>query len=137
MTAKGAQALSGDVTDAAACILVVEDDPNVRDLYATLLRDEGYRVETAIDGQDGLHQLAHSPSLIVLDLMMPIMDGREFLRRLRSIESHRATPVLVVSAVQEGATIHGAQAVMRKPFAMDELLGRIAALLVASDELTG
>jgi DNA-binding response OmpR family regulator len=113
------------------CVLIVEDDPSIRTLYTTLLRDEGYRVESAVNGQDGLDHLSCAPDLILLDLMMPLMDGREFLRRLRGLATHAKTPVIVLSAHYAGSTFKGAQAVMQKPFEMDLLLGRVSGLLAA------
>jgi DNA-binding response OmpR family regulator len=110
-------------------ILVVEDDPNIRGLYETLLQDDGYQVATAVDGQDGLDQLACDPDLIILDLLMPLMDGRQFLRRLRGLPDHRSTPVLVVTAGNDRATVDGAQGVMQKPFDTDALLTRVSDLL--------
>ena len=121
--------LSAGDTVTAPCVLVIDDDPNIRSLYATLLGDEGYRVETAVNGQDGLNQLSCAPDLILLDLMMPVMDGQHFLKRLRSLATHRRTPVVVLSAMFTGPTMEGAQAVMQKPFDMDALLGRVSGLL--------
>lgn len=111
------------------CVLVVDDDASIRDLYTTLFTDEGYRVETATDGQDGLNQLGCAPDVILLDLMMPFMDGPEFLRRLRRMARHALTPVIVLSANYTGATYHGAQAVMQKPFDADLLLACVSRLL--------
>ena len=127
----GAISAAGTCRDSviAPCILVIDDDASIRDLYATILRGEGYRVETAIDGQDGLNQLGCGPDLIMLDLMMPFMDGSEFLRRLRRLAQHERTPVLVLSAHFAGATFTGAQSVMQKPFDMDVLLGRVSGML--------
>lgn len=114
------------------CILVIEDDAGIRGFVRTLLEDEGYRVETAIDGLDGLQQLASLPSLIVLDLQMPVMDGYEFLGRLRTIADHLLTPVLVVTASRAGPTIDGAQGILRKPFEAATLIGRVSDLLATS-----
>jgi DNA-binding response OmpR family regulator len=111
------------------CVLVVDDDASIRDLYTTLFTDEGYRVETATDGQDGLNQLGCAPDVILLDLMMPFMDGPEFLRRLRRLAKHALTPVIVLSANYTGTTYQGAQAVMQKPFDADLLLGCVSRLL--------
>jgi DNA-binding response OmpR family regulator len=123
--------LSSRDTVTAPCVLVIDDDPNIRSLYATLLQDEGYRVETAVNGQDGLNHLSCAPDLILLDLMMPVMDGHQFLERLRGLAKHRHTPVVVLSAIYAyaGTTMQGAQAVMQKPFDMDALLGRVSGLL--------
>jgi CheY-like chemotaxis protein len=112
-------------------VLVVEDDPTIRELYTVLLGDEGYRVETAVDGQDGLAQLRCQPDIILLDLSMPLMDGREFLRRLRLLPDQNATPVLVISATFDGASIAGAQGVMRKPFDALTLLAQMSGLLAS------
>jgi CheY-like chemotaxis protein len=118
------------VSAAEPCVLVVEDDPTIRDLYSALLSDEGYRVETAIDGKDGLAHLTCSPDIILLDLLMPLMDGREFLRRLRKRAAQKLTPVLVISAIYDGSGIPaGAQAVMRKPFDALLLLEQMSRML--------
>ena len=110
-------------------ILVIEDDPNIRGLYTTLLQDDGYRVATAVDGQDGLDQLTCHPDLIILDLLMPFMDGHQFLRRLRGLTDHQGTPVLVVTAGTNAVTVDGAQAVMQKPFDTEALLLQVSDLL--------
>ena len=120
----------GDLlTDAAACILVVEDDPNIREVCATLLREQGYRVETAVDGRDALDQLDCKPDVIVLDLAMPFMDGYEFLRLFRASVRHRHTPVLILSATHRDAVLAGAQGMLEKPFAIEALVARVGELL--------
>jgi CheY-like chemotaxis protein len=122
-----------DTVTTAPCVLVVDDDPSIRDLYTTLLHGEGYRVATAVDGQAGLNQLSCGPDLILLDLTMPVMDGREFLRRLRRLAKHASTPVVVLSAHSAAATLDEAQAVMQKPFDLDALLGRVSGLLARAN----
>ena len=117
------------MTSAAVCILVVEDDLGIRSFLRELLVGEGYRVETAVDGVDALRQLGSTPDLILLDLEMPIMDGYEFLRRLRKRTEHAATPVLIVSAKQVEKLIDGAQGMLRKPFEIKTLLGRVSNML--------
>ena len=117
---------------AKPCILVIEDEPSIRSFMRTLLGDEGYRVETANDGLDGLRQLGCAPDLILLDLHMPVMDGYEFLARLRNTTSHNTTPVLIVSANINGGPIDGAQAVLRKPFEIGALLAEVSTLLPAT-----
>jgi DNA-binding response OmpR family regulator len=118
-----------DTVKAAACVLVIDDDPSICDLYATLLVEEGYRVETAADGIDGLQQLRCKPDLIVLDLAMPRMDGHEFLRQLGRLPAHLNTPVLVVSAQTSRVWPNGASAVMVKPFDLYALLGQVSGML--------
>jgi CheY-like chemotaxis protein len=117
------------VTEAPARVLVVEDDANVRQLCATVLREEGYRVETAVDGRDALDQLGCEPDLILLDLAMPFMDGYEFLSRFRASVDQRDTPVLILSATHRGPVPAGAQGVLQKPFAIDALVDRVSDLL--------
>jgi CheY-like chemotaxis protein len=119
----------GETVTVPPCVLVVDDDPSIRDLYATMFHGEGYRVEMAVDGQDGLDRLSCHPDLIMLDLMMPVMNGQEFLRRLRTLANHATTPVVVVSAANAGATLKGAQGVVQKPFDVEALLGRVSGLL--------
>jgi signal transduction histidine kinase/CheY-like chemotaxis protein len=79
--------------------LVIEDDPDSRDVLVRLLAREGWKVRSAENGAEGLERVAESkPGLILLDLMMPVMDGFEFLSRLRSRDEWRKLPVIVVSA---------------------------------------
>jgi DNA-binding response OmpR family regulator len=112
------------------CVLVVDDDRNIRDLCAIVLRDDdGYRVQTAVNGQDALDQLGCAPDLILLDLGMPIMDGREFVAQLRRVTKHEFTPVLVMTAALGTGPIQGTQGTIQKPFENEALLGRIAGLL--------
>jgi CheY-like chemotaxis protein len=113
------------------CVLIVEDNSSIRELCSTLLREAGYRVETAVDGRDGFDRLGCAPDLILLDVMMPVMDGREFLGRLRGLADHRRTPVLVMTAGRDCTGLAGAQAVMKKPFESETLFRRVGELLAA------
>lgn len=108
-------------------VLAVEDDQELREFYGTILREEGHQVRLARNGLEGLHHLDWAPDLILLDLMMPVMDGYEFLRRLRASPKGAHIPVLVLSAALPPgrATLRGAQAVLRKPFDFDRLLRTI------------
>ena len=114
-------------------VLVVEDDPAVRDLLVSLLRDEGYRVEQAHHGADALHLLEQqgtSPGplcLVLLDLMMPQLDGLALLQRLANQNSY--VPVVAMSASTEhlrAAAAAGAHATLSKPFDIERLLGVVA-----------
>src|SRR6195256_5183924 len=114
-------------------VLVVDDDPDVRDSLSRALRYAGYQVLTAVHGGEALDAVARSPvDLIVLDVLMPIMDGFEACRRLR--ERGDATPVLVLTARDSvGDRVTGLDAgaddYLVKPFELDELLARLRALL--------
>lgn len=116
-------------------ILVVEDDPSVRKVLAFTLTKEGYSVETAEDGVDGLQKAkAAPPDLVLLDLMMPRMDGAELCRQLKAHFLTSQIPVIMLTArgemnsKLEGLAI-GANDYLTKPYATDELLVRVRNLL--------
>ena len=109
-------------------LLVVEDDLAIRDAMTDFLEEEGYDVITAANGDQALRMLEalDGPILVILDLMMPVMDGFEFLRQLRArpwLPSHR---VLVITAgkgeVAPGENVVGC---LQKPFELDRLLNVI------------
>ena len=114
-------------------ILVVEDDENTRKLMEAVLTQNGYEVVTARDGVDALEKMdAHHVDLIVLDLMMPRMDGYEFTETLRRCDCN--LPILMVTAKEAPADkkkgfIVGTDDYMVKPVDEEEMLLRIAALL--------
>jgi two-component system response regulator MprA len=114
-------------------ILVVDDEPAVREAVDRALRLEGYETELAADGAQALEALAdRAPDALVLDLLMPHVDGLEMCRRLRAAGDR--TPVLVLTA-RDGVPDRvrgldaGADDYLVKPFALEELLARLRALL--------
>jgi DNA-binding response OmpR family regulator len=118
-------------------ILVVDDEPNLRSLLTGYLKQYGYRVVTARDGQEAIYAARHEkPDLIVLDVMMPEMDGLEFLRKYRK-ESN--VPIILLTArVEEGDRVVGlelgADDYVTKPFSPRELTARIATVLRRSGQ---
>ena len=108
-------------------VLVVDDDASIRDLLSTALEDDGYEVMPAANGQDALSVCERwRPDVIVLDLMMPVMDGWTFAKRLR--ERHEI-PIVVLSAatdLERHARTVGAAEVVGKPFDLDQLLPKVA-----------
>jgi len=79
-------------------ILIVDDDEGVTQTFARMLKLEGFQVRTAINAESGLKVATESqPNAIILDLRMPLIDGLGFLRRLRSLQDQRATPVAIVT----------------------------------------
>ncbi len=116
-------------------ILVVEDDRSLSDVLEYNLRNADYEVFVARDGQDGIHQAQNkSPNLIVLDLMLPVMDGLQVCRRLRSDPATADICILMLTAKSEEADqlvgySMGADDYVTKPFSVKVLLERIKALL--------
>ncbi len=117
----------------APCLLVVEDEPNIRELLATSLRFAGFQVEVAGDGGTAL-DLVHriEPDLIVLDIMLPDIDGFEVASQLRAAERHQ--PILFLTARDslddklKGLTVGGDDYVT-KPFSLEEVIARIRVIL--------
>ncbi|MFC1850070.1 response regulator [candidate division CSSED10-310 bacterium] len=115
-------------------ILVVEDDPSLLELEKSILEDL-YTVVTAENGKEALKKVKEeSPDLIVLDLMMPVMDGLQFCEELKKEKKHENIPIVMVTAknkredMEEGYLI-GAQAYIFKPFTADDLL-KVVELLI-------
>ena len=118
----------------AARVLIVEDDDALRELLAIMLSGHGCQIATAQDGRHAIEVLATSNfDLVLLDLMMPQMDGLRLLRWLRK-EQGLTVPVVIVSATSdpgtaEGLCAEGANAVLQKPVELPALLDQISKLL--------
>ena len=114
-------------------VLVAEDDRSVRDSLVLALQVEGYEVEAVTDGEQAIEAFERRiPDVVVLDVMMPKLDGLEVCRRIRAADS--LVPVLMLTARHEiadrvGGLDAGADDYLVKPFSLDELLARLRALL--------
>lgn len=108
-------------------VLVVDDDEGVRAVMATALEDDGWEVETAANGRFALETLAErQPSLIILDLRMPVMDGLTFAERYRAFPEPRAPLILISATVTDSAiTATGAVTGLRKPIDLNVLLSTV------------
>ena len=119
----------------ASRVLVVEDEPDIRDLLAFHLERDGYQVTRATTGPEALRQLrAAPPDLVILDLMLPELDGLEVCRRLRADPATAALPVIMLTA--KGDEVDrvvglemGADDYVVKPFSPKEMLARVRAVL--------
>jgi len=111
-----------------ACILVVDDDQNLLRMVSRTLEMEGFQVLTAGDGGSALALLEqHKPDLVLLDILMPGLDGFEVLKRIRQ---HSSVPVIMLTAINQVTAVRdtiglGADDYIRKPFSIVELLARI------------
>jgi CheY-like chemotaxis protein len=112
-------------------VLVVDDEPSLLFLHRTTLESAGHQVVEASNGGEALERIREAmPDLVVSDLMMPVMDGRELIRRLRADAATRVIPVIIVSAVVASEEIVEADAALTKPCDPDKLLALV-------DRLTG
>jgi phosphate regulon transcriptional regulator PhoB len=124
-------------------VLIVEDEPDIRELVVHHLKREGYQVSAAAGGEEALRQVrAAPPDLVLLDLMMPAMDGLEVCRRLRQDPATAALPIVMLTAKGDevdrvlGLEI-GADDYIVKPFSPKELVARVKAVLRRSRPAPG
>jgi DNA-binding response OmpR family regulator len=116
---------------APTTILIVEDDPLIAEVLTSLLEAAGHRVEAAGDGASGLDRiLAGGIDLVLLDLMLPEIDGLELCRRVRARESADYVPIIMLTALASDAQRHagfaaGADDYLTKPCTLEELLDRV------------
>ncbi len=113
-------------------VLVVDDEPHIRGFLMLVLEDEGFSVDTATDGCEALTKArASAPDVILLDLIMPTLDGPGFLRECRADPAFGDVPVLLMSAGDQPAEVDalGAQGVLMKPFDLDRLIRQLESVL--------
>lgn len=125
----------GETLQSGAKVLVVDDEPNILKMLDQYLRTEDFQVQVASSGMEALEKVdSFVPELILLDVMMPGMDGFEVLDRIKNNPVHARTPVIMLTARDLSADVlrgyqSGATAYQVKPFDMDELLETIAKVL--------
>ena len=116
-------------------LLVVDDDPAIRAVLGEALESEGYAVALAADGLEAIHQMNGTcPALILLDIMMPRMDGFAFAEELERRGLRSAIPILVLSAggrARSAAEQLGAEGYVAKPFQLAQLLDEVSRLAAA------
>lgn len=117
-------------------VLIVDDEPSIRDMLSGFLGDEEYQVMTASNGQQALEiAVDKTPDLVLLDVMMPGLDGREVSRRLRQTPKTRHLPIILMSAASRiDPREFGADIFMSKPFDLFRLLEAIETLTDHRDE---
>ena len=111
----------------AGTILVVDDEPDIRETVAELLRDEGYTVQTAANGAEALQAVAHQvPAAVLLDMRMPVLDGWGFAKAIK--ERGIELPILVMTAARDAqrwCDEIGAQHCLAKPFDLLDVLDKV------------
>ena len=114
-------------------VLLVEDDPDIRDIVQDVLEAEGYDVVPASHGRQALEFLSGArdserPDLVILDMMMPLVDGRHVLEAIRNDRTLSSVPVVVMSAIAHEKPA-GAAAFLRKPFSLETLFDAVHTLV--------
>lgn len=128
---------SGNETSCQGIVLIVDDSTGNCELCQIYLETEGFRVHIATNGEQGLTAIRRiRPDVILLDIMMPVMDGFQMLERLKADPATREIPVLIHSVHIETAAVvkalrMGADDFLKKPFAVDELIARVKKLIDA------
>jgi CheY-like chemotaxis protein len=118
-----------DLAMSGRTVLIVEDDRDTREMLGQFLEFEGYTVETAVNGQEAIDRLQRGlqPEVIVLDLMMPVMDGWQFRQAQAQNEKLKEIPVIVVSAAgRDRMRQIDANAFLSKPVDLEELLSTVS-----------
>jgi CheY-like chemotaxis protein len=117
-----------------ALILIVDDEFSVAEVLQSVLADSGHEVVTAVNGRQGLQRLRERrPDLVLLDFMMPIMDGPAMLRAMRQDPAYRDVPAVVMSSLPEAAVAAAAKglftAFLRKPFKLSAVIDTVKTAL--------
>ncbi len=124
----------------APLVLVVDDDPDILEAICDILGTESYRVARARNGLEALERVdAERPDVILLDLMMPVMDGVTFAQALRQRPAASDVPILIISAdgnLQRAASVN-ARGYLAKPFDIDALLAHVAAITRGGEPRAG
>ncbi len=114
-------------------LLVVDDETSLVEVLEAILADAGYRVITATNGRAALERLANAKAdLVLLDYMMPILDGPGVLKAMAGDAAYRDIPVIIISSLPEAAVAeqcHGYAAFLRKPFSATKLIATIRRIL--------
>lgn len=115
-------------------VLVVDDESGIVEVLELILADAGYRVLSALNGQEALTRMEQiTPDAVIMDFMMPIMDGAELLHRMTSHDGYKTIPVILTSAMPEEsvkARCSGYKVFLRKPFKSDKLLEALQEILL-------
>ncbi len=115
----------------AGTILIVDDEPTIREVLRSLLTEEGYLLDSAENGYDGYEKARKLiPDLILLDVTMPVMDGFEACRKIRTEPPLAQVPIIMITALADARARHrsvesGANDFISKPFDLDELLAKV------------
>ena len=113
-------------------ILVIDDEVAIVEMLSVFLKEEGWQVTTASNGQEGLERLTRvRPAVVVSDVMMPVLDGWELCRRMQADPRYQSIPLVLMSAARTAQSLPGCRyaALVRKPFGLDEMLQTITSLL--------
>ncbi len=121
-------------------ILIIEDEPDIREAIADAVGDAGYEVDTAPNGSEGLAKaLDTHPDLILLDLIMPIMDGKETLQKLRQDSWGRDAKVVILTAMDDVANVattheyHISDYIIKSHASLDEILNKVRLAIHTTD----
>jgi PAS domain S-box-containing protein len=135
------QRVGGPLRTPAPVILIVEDDAAISEMLREVMETEGYRVDIAVNGTDGLTRIeADGIDLVLLDLMLPEMGGLELCRRVRARQDRAYLPIIMVTALAGEAQRHagflaGADDYVTKPYNLDEVLDRVRAWVATRQRL--